>query len=264
VTLVAYGLLGAVVAAALALTSLAVLQPVQQAVYDAFYLRVGPGAATETAILIHGSVAASAGATGSFLAGEYLSTRRVDPGSLGVLTLGVGGLLTVVLLAALARLVAFPTALLVLGAGFAGLALLLRYGLAVRSGGVPAFVGAVPVVVLLLVLAGVGLGWGWGYVVTAEEVPADSVTGEVATFDEVPQFERDLFAAGHCREEAGDRRTCSLDLRGYERAVAATRFMARHGVRCPYQGTATGREPASFVARHDGAYYRLACTPRGD
>ncbi|MFB6135318.1 MAG: hypothetical protein ABEJ04_01000 [Halobacteriaceae archaeon] len=259
-----YALLGAAVTAGTALAALYVVHPIQPVIYGAFYLQVGPSEATETAILAHFLLSAVVAVTAGFLAGDYLSTRLANRAALGAVFLATTGVLAAFLVLALARLAAFLTAALVLGAGLVAIPLLLRYRFGVRSGGVPAFAGGVPVAVLLLLLAGFGLGWGWGYVATAREVPASAVSGPAVTFDEAPQFERDLFTAGYCREEADGRRTCSLELRGYEFEVAAARFMARHGVRCPYEGGSAAGGSGSFVARHDGSYYRVTCAPHGD
>ena len=88
-------------------------------IYELFYLQVGPSEATETAILTY------------FIVG------------------GIVGL---------AGLAAFLTALLVLAIGLVGVPLALRFRCGVRSGGVPAFVGGIPVIVPLLLVAGFGLG----------------------------------------------------------------------------------------------------------
>jgi hypothetical protein len=94
-------------------------------------------------------------------------------------------------------------------------------------------------------------------VVIAEEAPASSVEGaEVVEFADVPQVREDP-SSGDCDGDA-----CYLQLRGYEHELEATRFLARHGVRCPFQGS--GQDPGSFVARHDGAYYRVSCGAHGD
>lgn len=115
---------------------------------------------------------------------------------------------------------------------------------------------------VLLLLAGFGIGWGWGYVMVAEEVEPASVDGEVADFDAVPSVRDDLLGSGDCAELDG-RQRCRLQLRGYAHAETATRFMDRHGVRCPAQST-TGVESDAFYARHNGTMYRVTCSPHGD
>lgn len=198
------------------------------------------------------------------LAGDYLSDRLAHR---AVFAKGIGvivALLLGFLVVALAGLAAFLTALIILAAAFVAVPLLLRYRFDVRSGGIPAFVGGVPVLVLLLFLAGFGLGWGWGYVVTAQEVPASSVEGSSVTFDELAEVRDDLFVSGDCETDTEDRRVCRLQLRGYEHEVAAVRFMARHGARCPYQNRWSAEAAGSFVAQYDGSYYRVTCSPHGD
>lgn len=180
----AYLLLGVVVTGGVALVLLNLTQPVQQVVYDLFYLRVGPSEATETAILAHFLLAGLAAISVAMLAGDYLSDRLAHRTAFGT---GITVLLGMLLVVALAGLAAFLTALIVLAAASLAIPLLLRYRYGVRSGGIPAFVGGVPVLVLLLLLAGFGIGWGWGYVVTAEEVPLSAVNGTAVTFDEVAQ-----------------------------------------------------------------------------
>jgi len=262
-TILGYGVLGVVGTAAIALVVLNLSQPVQAIVYDLFYLRVGPSEATETAILAHFLLASVVGLSVSMLIGEYLSDRGAN---LPVVAGGIASLLILVLvflLVSLAGLAAFLTALLVLAVGLVGVPLVLRYWVGVRSGGLPAFVGGIPAVILFLLLTGFGIGWGWGYVVVAEEVPETSVNGSVADFSEVPEMRDDLFVDGDCETAADGDRQCLLQLRGYEHERTAARFMAQHGVRCPYQNTHTGQEDA-FVADHAGTYYRITCSPHGD
>lgn len=259
--LLGYGVLGVVGTAAVALVVLNVSEPVQAVVYDLFYLRVGPGAATETAILTHFLASGVVAISVPLLVGDYISDRGTNRRTLAWAVAALLGLVVVFLVVALAGLAAFLTALLVLAVGLVGIPVVLRYRFGVRSGAVPAFVGGIPVIVLLLFLAGFGLGWGWGYVMIAEEVPASSVDGSVADFDEVPEVRDDLFA-GDCTTRDG-RRECILQLRGSEHEMAAVRFMDRHGVRCPYQNTYTGEEDA-FHAEHDGTVYRVTCSPHGD
>lgn len=263
-SIVGYLALGFVGTAGTALALLYVTRPVQTLLYDAVYLLVGPSEATETAILTH-FLAVCATAVGvPLVVGDYLDARLANRDALARGVAALLGLALAFLAASLAGLAAFLTALVVLLAGLAGVPLALRYRYGVRSGGLHAFVGGVPVVVLFLLVVGFGLGWGWGYVAVAQEVPASSVDGPVASFDDAPEVRDDLFAAGNCETDPDGRRVCHLSLRGYDREVAAARFMARHGVRCPFTNAPPGRESGAFVARHDGAYYRVTCEPHGD
>jgi len=259
----AYALLGLVGTAAVVLVVLLAAQPLQPLVYDLFYLQVGPSEATETAILAHFFVAAIVGLAVPTLLADYVSDRWANRRQIG---LGLGamvGLLAVFLLVALAGLAAFLTAILALGVGLVGVPLALRFRYGVRSGALPAFVGGVPVVVFFLLLAGFGIGWGWGYVVTAEEVPESTVSGPVADFADAPEVGTDLLVRGDCETTTDDRRRCHLFLRGYDHEVPAVRFMARHGVRCPYQNDGSGYAEA-FIAEYGDRYYRLTCSPHGD
>jgi hypothetical protein len=257
-----YGVLGALVTGAVALVVLNVVEPVQAAVYDLFYLRIGPSGATKVAILAH-FIAGGVGALGvAMLTADVLSDRGANLRTLGVGFAAMLALVLAFLVAALAGSPAFLTALLVLTGALVGIPLALRYRFGVRSGAVPVLVGGIPVVVALLFLAGFGLGWGWGYVVTAEEVPDASVDGAVADFGDVPAVREDLFS-GDCHTTGEDRHRCHLQLRGYEYERTAVRFMARHGVRCPYQSTYSG-DGDTFIAEHDGTYYRVTCSPHGD
>ncbi|MFB6295018.1 MAG: hypothetical protein ABEI97_04615 [Candidatus Nanohaloarchaea archaeon] len=98
---------------------------------------------------------------------------------------------------------------------------------------------------------------------TAQEIPTSAVNGSAtASFNDVPQVRDDLFA-GDCSTGTNDRQVCRLYLRGYEHEAKAARFMARHGVRCPYQNAQTGRSD-SFIATYNGSYYRVTCSPHGD
>lgn len=261
-TTLGYGVLGVVVTAAVALVILNIANPVQVVVYDLFYLRLGPSGATEVAILAHFMTGGVVALGVTMVAADYLSDRGANRRAVGAGFAAMLALVLAFLVVALAGLAAFLTALLILAIAFVSIPLALRYRFGVRSGAVPAFVGGIPVIVMLLFLAGFGLGWGWGYVVTAEEVPESSVDGPVADFDEVPEIRDDLFA-GDCETTGEDRRRCHLQLRGYEHEQTMARFMARHGVRCPYQNTYSGEED-SFIGEHDGTYYRVTCSPHGD
>lgn len=262
-TVVAYVLVGVIGTAAVALGVLYTLQPIQRVIYNLLYLQVGPSDATRAAILTHVLVAGFVGISAVLLAGDYLSDRLGHRTELATGIAVLLGLILVFLIVSLAGLAAFLTALLVLAVAILAVPLLLRYRHGVRSGGVTAFTGGIPVLVLLLLVTGFGLGWGWGYIMTAQEVPPSAVNGTaIADFADVPEIREDLFAAD-CSTETEDRRVCRLYLRGYEHEVRAARFMARHGVRCPYQNAQSGPSE-SFIARDDGSYYRVTCSPHGD
>lgn len=204
------------------------------------------------------------GAISAFtLLGGYVGDRLADRDAFAVGIAVLLALLLGFLALALAGLASFLTALVVLAVAVVAVPLLLRYRFDVRSGGAAAFVGGAPVVVFLLLLAGFGVGWGWEYVVTAQEVPASAVDEAAVSFDEVPEVRDDLFAGGDCETDTEGRRTCYLQVRGYEHELAATRFLDGHGVRCPYQGGRSG-DGRSLVARYDGRCYRVSCSPHGD
>lgn len=260
--LLGYGLLGTVTTGLVGLVVLNLAEPIQAVVYDLVYLRIGPTTATELAILVHFLLAVAVALAAAMLAGDAISDRGANGRAIG---LGTGAMLALVvafIVVVLAGLTAFLAALLLLAAGLIAVPLGLRYRLGVRSGALPAFVGAIPVVVLLVFLAGFGLGWGWGYIVTAEAVPSSAVDGPVAPLEEVPEVRDDLLVDGDC-EPTDEGERCTLQLRGYEHERSAIQFMADHGVRCPYQNTHTGETQALFV-RHDGTYYRVTCSPHGD
>lgn len=260
-----YLLLGALSTAAVALASLYASRPVQTLVYDLVYLRVGPSEATEAAILTHVLAVGAVAISVPLVLGDYLSDRLAHRRAVAAAVAATAGLVSLFLLVALGGFAAFLTALGALVAAALGVPLLLRYRYGVGSGAIPAFVGGLPVLALLLLLAGFGLGWGWGYVVTAQEVPAPSVGGSDApTFDDVPAVRDDLFASANCEVDPDDRRVCRLSLRGYEYETEAVRFLARHGVRCPYQNAPAAERAEDFLARHEGTYYRVSCEAHGD
>jgi len=262
-TTLGYGLVGFAGTAVVALFALNVSVRVQRVVYDVFYLQVGPSEATETAIFAHFLLAAVLALSVATTVGDLIGDRGENRRALGVAMLGLFGAVGVFLVLSLAGLAAFLTALVVLVAALLAVPVWLRYRSGVRSGAVASFLGGVPVVLLLVMLAGFGVGWGWGYVVVAEEVPASSVNGSAAEFDEAPQVRDALLEEGDCETNGDGRRECRLSLRGYDHELTAVRFMARNGVRCPYQGSSSGRND-SFVAEHDGRYYRVSCSPHGD
>ena len=262
-TPVVYFLAGGVGTAAAALVALNLLESIQPVVYDLLYLRLGPSEATKVAVLTHFLVAATVGISVPLLAGDYLSDRGENLPTLVPGVAALLGLVVVFLLATLAGGAPFLAALVVLAVALVGLPLALRYWMGVQSGGLPAFAGGIPVVVVLLFLTGFGIGWGWGYVVTAQEVPPSTVTDPVADFEDVPEIRDDLFVDGDCETTTDDRRQCRLHLRGYEHERTAARFMARNGVRCPFQNTHAG-EADAFVAEYDGTPYRVTCSSHGD
>lgn len=261
--LTGYGLVGLLGSAAVSLLVLNLIQPVQPLIYDLFYLRLGPTGATETAILAHFLLSGVVALGTVMVAGDLLSDRGGNLRALGVAFAGMVGIVGAFLVTALTGLVAFLGALGALGVLFVGVPLALRFRFRVRSGALPAFMGAIPVILLLLFLAGFGIGWGWGYVVTAEEVPPSAVDGASLDFDEAPEFRDDLLVRGDCETTTDDVRQCRLQLRGYSHERSAIKIMARHGVRCPYQNTHSG-ETDAFVGEYDGTYYRVTCSPHGD
>ncbi|MFB6295019.1 MAG: hypothetical protein ABEI97_04620, partial [Candidatus Nanohaloarchaea archaeon] len=157
-TIAAYLVLGVVGTAAVALGLLYTLQPVQQVVYEVFYLQVGPSEATETAILTHFLLAGFTAIGAVLVAGDYLSDRLAHRTAMAKAIAVLPGFILVFLVVALLDLAAFLTAILVLAAAVVVIPVLLRYRYGVRSEGVPAFVGGIPVLILLLLLAGFGLG----------------------------------------------------------------------------------------------------------
>lgn len=257
-----YLLLGAVGTAIAALVLLPLTQAVQRGIYGALYLHLGPSGATQTAILAHFLAVGVVAIAAPTIIGSYHSDRLAHGRALAAVLATMAGIVVAFLLVSLAGLAAFLTAVAALVVIAIGVPLLLRVGYGVRSGGLVAFVGGTPVLVLLLLLAGFGLGWGWGYDMTAEAV-SNGAGPPTADFDDVPAVRDDLFAPGNCETGADDRRVCHLSLRGYEHELQAARFMARHGVRCPYQN-APVEPPGSFVADHDGTDYRVTCEPHGD
>lgn len=259
---VGHAILGAFITGVVALLVLNATLSFQTAIYDVYYLRMGPAAATETAILGHFLLASVCGVVIAMTVASWLNSRRQNLRAIGVATVVLGGIVLVYFGLAVLGVRAALATLVVLGVGLLAVPLLLRYRYEVRSGSVPAVVGSVPVIVVFLLLAGIGVGWGWGYVMTAEEVPQSSVDGPVADFDVVPTVRDDLLEHGECAERDG-RTRCRLQLRGYAHAETAVGFMDRHGVRCPAQSD-SGGQPGSFYASHDGTIYRVSCTPHGD
>ncbi|MFB6077844.1 MAG: hypothetical protein ABEJ80_02555 [Halarchaeum sp.] len=253
---VAFVLLGALACAGVTVGLLAATTGAQSVVYRALSWTTGPSEATAAAaVLAHVLGVGLLGATAAALLGDGVDARLA-----GARTVVAGGVaataaaVVVVALAALAGVASLPVvgafALVALGAWVAASR---RRG--VSGGGTLALGGAAPVVLGVLLVAGVGLGWGWGYVVTAEPVAGAPANATVADFDAAPGVAADLFADGNCEADG----TCRLELRGYEREVAAARFLARHGAACPYRGVSN---PA--FARYGNRTYRVTCGPHGD
>jgi len=255
----AYVVAGAVATAGVALAALVVLEPVHPLVYDLYYRRVGPSAATETAILGGALLAGVAGLATSLVGGLAVAGAGSDRRPIGVAVLGLGGVVAVFLAVATVGLAAMLTAVVLVAVAAVGVPVGLWYGADLRSRGMAAFLGGVPVVVALLLIAGVGVGWGWGYVVVAETAPG--ATAE-ADFAAAPAVAADLFTASACESTGDGTRRCRLELRGYAHELAAVRFLAEHGVRCPYQGG--GESAASVIAVHEGTTYRVTCGAHGD
>lgn len=262
--LVGYGLVGLVSAVIVAMSGMNLTQPVQATIYRATYLQLGPVAATETAIVTQ-MVGVGFLASGiALMVGDVVGSRLPNDSEIGQV---MGGLLALFLgffALAYLGLSSLPLAGLFFLVVAIGIPALLWFRFEVRSGAVPAFLGAVPVLLLLLFLTGFGLGWGWGYTVFAEEVPASNVDGEVVDLESSAEIASDLFESGHCSEGGSGLETCILELRGYEHEDRVVQLFAANGVRCPYENAATPREVDSFHVRYEGSYYRVTCQPHGD
>jgi hypothetical protein len=251
---------------------LRVLQPLQTPVFDAFYLAVGPWTAEVTATVL---VFVLAGSLALALPTLLSVAVRTGTDDLQPLVVGLAVLVGVLVvgiatwsLAGLEVVLAAVLALVVVAVAVpAGL-----YRVGTWPDGVAAYVGGLPVLVLLLAALAFGLGWGGGYYVVAEEVPAEDVdTSAAAAFSEAPELrdalldpsQEDIYA--NCAQDEG-RRTCRLDLRGYDDEATAARFLDSHGVRCPYRNAPSRETPGdeSFVAEADGTYYRVTCETYGD
>lgn len=261
-TTLAYLVVGALGTAAAGLGVLYALRGLQPLLYHVAYPALGPSTATEFAILLHVVVAGAIGIAAVAIGVEYASHRgqnaRAFAHAIGV----IAGLVLALAAATLAGLDPFGGAVAWVVAVALAVPLLLWVREGVGSGGAVAYVGGVPVLVLLLLLAGVGVGWGWGFVMTAHEIPAGEVGGDVAAFESAPEVRDDLLADRNCEVGADGHRQCLLQLRGYIREREAAQFLDRHGVRCPFRGSA--EDAGSFVAEHGETYYRVSCASHGD
>lgn len=259
---VGYALVGALGTTAVALVLVNVLQPLQPVVYDAFYRRLGPWSATTAATILHFATVGVLAAGVPVLAVELHTGTRARPVAVGLLVVTTA-LVAVLLGSAALDVLGFLTVVLAYGVlvvlAFVGLT---RVDASTRS--TAAFAGSTPVLAFLLLLLAVGLGWGGGYDIVAEPVPEPDA-GTAADFDDAPALRADLFAGQAC--DPSDDGVCRLSLRGYEHEAAAGRFLAANGVRCPFvNAPASNRydRDASFVAEHDGEYYRVSCDAYGD
>lgn len=263
----AFAVLGLGGTGALAFGGLAVATPLQAPIYRLYYGWLGPSEAYQVAILGGFLVVALAALGVTVLVAAFLGRRAFgEPErnlrAVGVAVLGIEVLAVLFGIAVVAGAPPVLAALVVLVLAGVGVPVALRYQYDVRSGALPAFAGALPVLALLALLVAFGLGWGWGFVVIAEEAPPGSVDAADATFDDLPEVRDDLFSDSNCSTDSDGQRRCILQLRGYEHELATAQFLDRHGVRCPYEGGI--EDGGTAIARHDGEYYRVGCTPHGD
>lgn len=269
---VGYLLVGAVGTLVGAIVALRLLGPLRPAIYEAYYLSIGPWSATEAAsVLVFAAAVLTPGAVLAVVAAG-LEGDRETAGRVAVrLVVGLGLVLTAVAGALFLHVEAVLMALVAVAA--VGMAVPVGLWWAGSwAGGGPTFLGSVPVMLFLLLVLGAGLGWGGGYDLVAREVPADAVDEPVATFEGYEAVRDDLLSPddgggtyANC-ETADGLETCRLPLRGYVHEAAAARFLAANGVRCGYRGSGgTGQASnRSFVAEADGSYYRLRCQGYGD
>lgn len=264
------GIVGTVV---FTLVLLWVLQPLQAPIYDGLYLLTGPWTATITATILSFVLASLVAISIPTVLVIY---RRGHADQLP--TLGAGLLVWIVatalavLLTAVLGMISILVAVIIASLFIALVPLTLRY-LDLWPDGAVVFAGGVPVLILSMLLLGFGLGWGGGYDIVATEVPASSVDGgAVANFADAPTLRDDMLTPDDdtvyaaCEIEGGQR-TCRLSLRGYEHEARATKFLARHGVRCPFRnarGAAGSDGEQSFIAKDNGTYYRISCIAYGD
>jgi hypothetical protein len=260
-TTTAYLLAGAIGTAVVAIALTPVAVPLQRAVYGSLQAQLGPWRATEAAVLLAGAIVGLVAIAVPTLVVTALRGQRgtIVP-ILAAFGAAFGVSVFVMMFVAVLGLLGLPTALTVLVAAVAVLVAVPYYlGTGVRP--IATLAGGVPVFALLLLLLAVGLGWGGGYDLVAEERPG--ATGPAAEFEEAPAVRDDLFREANREGGDGEPATYRLPLRGYEGASSAARFLDSHGVRCPYLNANTGPSD-SFLAEHDGRYYRVSCVAYGD
>lgn len=263
------GLVGTI---ALAIVLLAASQPVRRWLFDALYLSLGPWSAEETATVVT-FVLAGLGATavsttlGAGITHGGHAARRTG----GLLASLVGVIGLALLASAMLGWTGWLAAVTAVAGFVVAVPLTIRW-VGAWPAGIATFVGGVPPLVVLLLLLGFGLGWGGGYDLVAREVPNASDSEAVATFEAVPQVRADLLTTGpasdsrgYCERNPAGGRTCYLPLRGYQHEATAARFLARHGVRCPYRGGPTdGDRNRWFLAANNGTVYEVGCLAYGD
>lgn len=260
-----YGALGIASTAAVALGILYGTSPLQALVYRWSYLAIGPSQATELAILAQFLLGAGSGLAVAALLAHRIADgeldRRFGTWTVGLLAMVVVGFLLVGYLGGDPMLTAV---VLVTGVAIGVPVAVVRS----RRGSpaLPAAVGGLPVVLLLLAAAGFGIGWGWGYVVVAEEVPVKSIEDPTAVgnFSAAEWLATDLFAPDNCEIGVDGAQRCILQLRGYESEVQAVRFLAEHGVRCPFQNARIAKDGGTTVLRNGETFYRVTCAAHGD
>ncbi|MDY6817364.1 MAG: hypothetical protein SVG88_01790 [Halobacteriales archaeon] len=266
-------LAGAVGTIVFTLVFLWLAQPLQHPIYDGLYLLVGPWTATTTATILSFTLSSLLAISVPTLAVIY---RRGHADALQPLVIGLlavlGAASVVFLIAAVLGVISLLTAVIVASLFIATVPFVLRH-LDLWPDGAVVFSGGVPVLILSLLLLGFGLGWGGGYDIVATEIPATAVDGNAgADFATVPALRDALLASNdgndfaYCETDGGQR-TCRLSLRGYDQEAKAARFLDRHGVRCPFlnaPGAADSGNNQSFVAEHNGTYYRVSCIAYGD
>lgn len=256
-------LLGAIGTAALTVGAAGGLaDPAHAAVHDVYYALFGPYDSKYVSGLAAITLLTALAGVAPVLAADIVSDR----GEHVFWLLGGAFVLPLPVLAALALLFA-SSAGVGTAVAVAGTALVvpvgLRIGFDVRSGGLPAMVGVIPVVFLVISASIVVSGIEPPPTrIEADEIPsgADGSAAEeqVADFQSVPIVRRDLFS--DCHEDRGGRRECELRLDGYEHDRRAIEFLDRRGVVCPSETMESVAERDSFVAVHEGTSYRVRCT----
>jgi hypothetical protein len=258
----AYLLAGAVGTAAVAIALTPVVVPLQQAAYASVYAQLGPWRATEAAVILAGAIVGLlAVAVPTLLVTALRGKRAAVVPVLVAFGAAFGVSVFVVVFAAVLGLLGLPTAFAALVVATAAIGTVLYY-LETGIRAIATFAGGVPVFALLILVLAVGLGWGGGYDLVATERP--DATDAAADFEEAPAVRDDLLRAGNREGGDGEPATYRLPLRGYDGESRAARFLDAHGVRCPYLNANAGEEAGSFVAEHDGTYYRVTCVTYGD